>query len=60
MFLAGVFSSGMCGEVKLVFQKETCNKFAVKIVSKKAFSVGVSHKYRDCVAMVKRRTMLPW
>ena len=32
---------GACGEVKLVFEKETCKKYAVKIISKKAFSVGV-------------------
>ncbi|CAI8011662.1 Serine/threonine-protein kinase Chk2, partial [Geodia barretti] len=31
---------GACGEVKLVFEKETCKKYAVKIISKKAFSVG--------------------
>jgi serine/threonine-protein kinase Chk2 len=33
---------GACGEVRLVFEKETCKKFAVKIISKKTFSVGVS------------------
>ena len=33
---------GACGEVKLAFEKGTCNKFAVKIISKKTFSVGVS------------------
>ena len=34
---------GACGEVKLAFEKESCKKYAVKIISKKAFSVGVSH-----------------
>ena len=33
---------GACGEVKLAFEKETCKKYAVKIISKKTFSVGVS------------------
>ena len=37
---------GACGEVKLAFEKGSCNKFAVKIISKKTFSVGVS-RLRD-------------
>ena len=32
---------GACGEVKLAFQKGTNDKFAVKIISKRTFSVGV-------------------
>ena len=28
--------------MKLAFEKKTCNKFAVKIINKKTFSVGVS------------------
>ena len=35
-------SRGACGEVKLAFEKGSCNKFAVKVISKKTFSVGVS------------------
>ena len=31
---------GACGEVRLIFEKGSCKKFAVKIVSKKKFSVG--------------------
>ena len=33
---------GACGEVKLAFERETCRKFAVKCITKKTFSVGVS------------------
>ena len=33
---------GACGEVRLAFSKGNCKKFAVKIISKKTFSVGVS------------------
>lgn len=31
---------GACGEVKLAFEKGSCKKFAVKIISKKKFSTG--------------------
>lgn len=37
-----VVARGACGVVRLAFEKGTCKKFAVKIVSKKTFSVGVS------------------
>lgn len=39
-------SRGACGEVMLAFEKGTCNKFAVKKITKKTFSVGV----RECMA----------
>ena len=32
---------GACGEVKLAFEKSNCSKFAVKVISKRTFSVGV-------------------
>ena len=32
---------GACGEVKLAFRKGTCEKFAVKVIAKKKFSIGV-------------------
>ncbi|XP_074641732.1 serine/threonine-protein kinase Chk2-like isoform X2 [Tubulanus polymorphus] len=35
-----VLGRGACGEVRLAFQKGTCSKYAVKIISKKAFSLG--------------------
>lgn len=38
--MSKLLGRGACGEVKLVFEKETCKKYAVKIISKKAFSVG--------------------
>lgn len=42
--LSRLLGRGACGEVKLAFEKDTCAKVAVKIISKKAFSVGVSFK----------------
>lgn len=34
---------GACGEVKLAFKKgSACERFAVKVISKKKFTVGVS------------------
>ena len=33
---------GACGEVRLAFTRGSCEKFAVKIICKKKFSVGVS------------------
>ncbi len=43
------YPRGACGEVKLVFEKETCMKYAVKIISKNTFSVGVSPLVSVCV-----------
>ena len=40
-----LFFSGACGEVRLAFSKGDCQKFAVKIISKKKFSVGVFSSY---------------
>ena len=34
---------GACGEVRLAFDRESSKRFAVKIISKKTFSVGVSY-----------------
>ena len=51
---------GACGEVKLAFKKGTCEKVAVKIVSKKKFSVGGknqmvnSHKYENVPKMCSK------
>ncbi|KAK3595769.1 hypothetical protein CHS0354_025403 [Potamilus streckersoni] len=39
-----VLGRGACGEVKLAFMKGSCEKFAVKIISKKKFSVGGKHQ----------------
>ncbi|KAL3858100.1 hypothetical protein ACJMK2_012711 [Sinanodonta woodiana] len=39
-----VLGRGACGEVKLAFMKGSCEKFAVKVISKKKFSVGGKHQ----------------
>lgn len=38
--MSKLLGRGACGEVKLAFEKETCKRYAVKIISKKTFSVG--------------------
>ncbi|XP_078599628.1 serine/threonine-protein kinase Chk2-like isoform X1 [Branchiostoma floridae x Branchiostoma japonicum] len=38
--LSRFLGKGACGEVRLAFTKGTCHKFAVKIVSKKVFTIG--------------------
>ncbi|KAI8505272.1 Checkpoint kinase 2 [Branchiostoma belcheri] len=38
--LSRFLGKGACGEVRLAFTKGTCHKFAVKIVSKKVFTMG--------------------
>lgn len=35
-----MFNRGACGEVKVAFSKGTCERFAVKIISKKKFTIG--------------------
>lgn len=38
-----MFDRGVCGEVKLAFERATCRKLAIKIINKKNFqSEGVS------------------
>lgn len=41
--LTKTLGRGACGEVKLAFKKGTCEKFAVKIISKKKFTTGGNH-----------------
>lgn len=38
--LSKTIGRGACGEVKLAFEKDSCQKFAVKVISKKTFSMG--------------------
>ncbi|XP_069135324.1 serine/threonine-protein kinase Chk2-like isoform X1 [Argopecten irradians] len=38
--LTKTLGRGACGEVKLAFAKGSCERFAVKIISKKKFSIG--------------------
>ena len=35
---------GACGEVKLAFEKGSCQKVAVKIIQKKKFTIGGKHQ----------------
>lgn len=49
--------SGACGEVKLAFERKTCKKVAVKIISKRKFAIGaereaVSTCVRGCSAVL--------
>jgi len=53
--LSTVIGRGACGQVRLAFSKGTCQKFAVKIISKKTFSVGPRQaSLRDEVEILKR------
>ncbi|KAL9982001.1 hypothetical protein ACROYT_G010780 [Oculina patagonica] len=48
-------SRGACGEVRLAFSKGSCQKYAVKIISKKTFSVRPRQAaLRDEVEILKR------
>lgn len=38
--ISRVLGRGSCGEVRLAFEKGTCNKYAIKVIAKKTFSVG--------------------
>ncbi|XP_053062553.1 serine/threonine-protein kinase Chk2 isoform X5 [Acinonyx jubatus] len=38
--MSKTLGSGACGEVKLAFERKTCKKVAVKIISKRKFAVG--------------------
>ncbi|NXN96759.1 CHK2 kinase, partial [Rhinopomastus cyanomelas] len=38
--MSKTLGSGACGEVKLAFEKSTCNKVAVKIINKRKFMTG--------------------
>ncbi|XP_052242302.1 serine/threonine-protein kinase Chk2-like isoform X2 [Dreissena polymorpha] len=41
--LTKTLGRGACGEVRLAFAKGSCEKFAVKIISKKKFTTGGQH-----------------
>ncbi|XP_060468830.1 serine/threonine-protein kinase Chk2 isoform X5 [Panthera onca] len=38
--MSKTLGSGACGEVKLAFERKTCKKVAIKIISKRKFAVG--------------------
>ena len=40
----GLFKRGAFGEVRLAFEKHTCNKYAIKIISKRKFTVNGKHQ----------------
>ncbi|XP_075391077.1 serine/threonine-protein kinase Chk2 isoform X2 [Tenrec ecaudatus] len=42
--LSKTLGSGACGEVKLAFEKKTCKKVAIKIISKRKFAIGSSRE----------------
>ncbi|ELW66508.1 Serine/threonine-protein kinase Chk2 [Tupaia chinensis] len=38
--MSKTLGSGACGEVKLAFERKTCKKVAIKIISKRRFAIG--------------------
>ncbi|XP_045145474.1 serine/threonine-protein kinase Chk2 [Echinops telfairi] len=42
--LSKTLGSGACGEVKLAFERKTCKKVAIKIISKRKFAIGSSRE----------------
>lgn len=46
------YLSGACGEVKLAFEKSTCNKVAVKIINKRKFMAsGIREAVGICLSV---------
>uniref|UniRef100_A0A3Q2T0F3 non-specific serine/threonine protein kinase n=1 Tax=Fundulus heteroclitus TaxID=8078 RepID=A0A3Q2T0F3_FUNHE len=41
--------TGVCGEVRLAFERATCRKLAIKIIKKSNFQSEGSHHYVSCV-----------
>lgn len=39
-----IFKRGAYGEVKLAFEKNSCQKYAIKIIPKKTFTVNGKHQ----------------
>ncbi|XP_045315241.1 serine/threonine-protein kinase Chk2 isoform X2 [Leopardus geoffroyi] len=50
--MSKTLGSGACGEVKLAFERKTCKKVAVKIISKRKFAVG-SEREAPCIIKIK-------
>uniref|UniRef100_A0A8C9PNR8 Serine/threonine-protein kinase Chk2 n=1 Tax=Spermophilus dauricus TaxID=99837 RepID=A0A8C9PNR8_SPEDA len=42
--MSKTLGSGACGEVKLAFERKTCKKVAIKIISKRKFAIGSSRE----------------
>ncbi|XP_057602843.1 serine/threonine-protein kinase Chk2 isoform X2 [Hippopotamus amphibius kiboko] len=50
--MSKTLGSGACGEVKLAFERKTCKKVAIKIISKRKFAIG-SEREADPVLNVE-------
>ncbi|XP_019598658.2 serine/threonine-protein kinase Chk2 isoform X2 [Rhinolophus sinicus] len=42
--MSKTLGSGACGEVKLAFERKTCKKVAIKIISKRKFAIGAERE----------------
>ncbi|KAM5237666.1 serine/threonine-protein kinase Chk2 [Ctenodactylus gundi] len=42
--ISKTLGSGACGEVKLAFERKTCTKVAIKVISKRKFAIGSSRE----------------
>ncbi|XP_021018485.1 serine/threonine-protein kinase Chk2 isoform X1 [Mus caroli] len=42
--MSKTLGSGACGEVKMAFERKTCQKVAIKIISKRRFALGSSRE----------------
>ncbi|XP_061459483.1 serine/threonine-protein kinase Chk2 isoform X3 [Rhineura floridana] len=45
--ISKTLGSGACGEVKLAFERDTCNKVAIKIINKRRFMADVLPENQD-------------
>ncbi|XP_029412531.1 serine/threonine-protein kinase Chk2 isoform X3 [Nannospalax galili] len=50
--MSKTLGSGACGEVKLAFERKTCKKVAIKIISKRKFAIGSSRE-APCIIKIK-------
>ncbi|XP_039717810.1 serine/threonine-protein kinase Chk2 isoform X3 [Pteropus medius] len=50
--MSKTLGSGACGEVKLAFERKTCKKVAIKIISKRKFAIG-SERETPCIIKIK-------
>ncbi|XP_044937470.1 serine/threonine-protein kinase Chk2 isoform X3 [Mustela putorius furo] len=50
--MSKILGSGACGEVKLAFERKTCKKVAIKIISKRKFAIG-SEREAPCIIKIK-------
>ncbi|XP_062038697.1 serine/threonine-protein kinase Chk2 isoform X2 [Lepus europaeus] len=50
--MSKTLGSGACGEVKLAFERKTCKKVAIKIISKRKFAIGSAREV-PCIIKIK-------